>query len=148
MIFLLLSLHHLECKEVGGGFFSWNIFLDQLIYTNWLLHRLIIWLNELLLESNHTLFHIFDILHHAVHYIFHIVCCGFSRYINVVRVTKIKTFFNLLWPIVKNNQWLFPRTVKILDFFGTLVQLCVYVVLVAKMGPNRTVILYQNISCW
>ena len=36
-IFLLFSVHRLEGKEVCGGFFSWSIFLNQLIYRNLLL---------------------------------------------------------------------------------------------------------------
>ena len=89
MGFLLLCVHSLEGKEVGGGFFCYNIFSNQLVYMNWLLHPPIIRFNELLLESNHYIFHRVDILHRVANYICHILCCIFVRQIDVVRVTQM-----------------------------------------------------------
>ena len=62
---------------MAEGFFSWNVFSNKLIYTNWFLDPLIIRFNELLLKYNHALFHRFDMLHHAVHYICHILVVYF-----------------------------------------------------------------------
>ena len=48
------------------------------------------------------------------------------------------TFFNIILSIVNTNQWLVRKTVEILEFgfFGTLAQLGVYVVIMAKMHSN------------
>ena len=48
--------------------------------------------------------------------------------------------------MVKNNLWIVPRNVEILEFFFTLAQLGVYIFLVAKIGPNTMMIHYKNIS--
>ena len=55
-----------KSKKLVEGLFSWNIFSNNLIYTNWLPEPLIIWFNELLLNSNNALLHIFDMIHYDV----------------------------------------------------------------------------------
>ena len=79
MIVLLLHVHRLKGKELGVGFFSLIIFLNQLIYTNLLIDPLILQFNEIILNSNHVLFHRVDTIYHTFHYICHILCCIFVR---------------------------------------------------------------------
>ena len=67
-----------KVNKLAEGLFSFNILSNQLIYTNWFLHPIILWFDELLLNSNHDFYHRVDMLHHGVHYIFHILCCRCS----------------------------------------------------------------------
>ena len=87
MIVLLLRVHCLECKEVGGGIFELKYFLvsaDLYKLIDSTSHSPIQWTS---LNSNHAFFHRVDMLHHSIHSIFHSMRCRFVRYFNVVRVT-------------------------------------------------------------
>ena len=59
-------------NKLMEGLFGWNIFLDNLISTNWFPDPLILQMNEILLKSNHDLFHSIDMIHHVVNKIDHI----------------------------------------------------------------------------
>ena len=72
---LILRVYPLEEINLVKFPFSWNIYIYEFININIFLDPLIIWLNEIILKSNHALFHRVGTLHHGIYDIFHILCC-------------------------------------------------------------------------